>query len=520
MRLRKLSIESFKNLRGFSVSFEDEFTTVLVGPNGTGKSNVLEALIIIFRDLDLGVPPAFTYTLEYECRGATVIVDADPKRTKAQIVISVNGDSVSLKRFARKAGGDYLPSFVFGYYSGPSNRMESHFEPHQTRFADELLRGVDQPLRPLLYARLVHSQFVLLSFFQREDQDRDILREHLQIQDLESVLFVLKKPYWYSPQRRGPQDDPGDPRFWGARGVVRDFLDRLYALALAPLRSRATDRLYLFLKNKRDLMTLAQGYEGQQEFFKALESLYISDLIQDVRTSVKIEGVHNALTFRELSEGEQQLLMVLGLLRFVEAREGLILLDEPDTHLNPAWSLQYTRLLRAQVSDAATTQIMMATHDPLVVAGLTASEVLVMQRGEGGRVSASHPDQDPKGMGVAALLTSEVYGLRSALDLDTLEELDRKRELAIREDLSLEERKELANLSDRLGRLDLTTSVRDPMYKPFVDAMTRVEDKLGLNASILTPEQQKAREAIAEEVAEKVVAESASRPASPEEPGE
>jgi len=35
------------------------------------------------------------------------------------------------------------------------------------------------------------------------------------------------------------------------------------------------------------------------------------------------------------SEGEQQLLLVLGLLKFTAEEEALFLLDEPDTHLNP-----------------------------------------------------------------------------------------------------------------------------------------------------------------------------------------
>ena len=54
--------------------------TVLVGRNGTGKSNLLEALTIIFRDLDLGVRPAFSYELHYLCRGRTITVDANPER--------------------------------------------------------------------------------------------------------------------------------------------------------------------------------------------------------------------------------------------------------------------------------------------------------------------------------------------------------------------------------------------------------------------------------------------------------
>jgi len=62
MRINKLMIAEFKNLKNFFIDFdENSFTTVIVGQNGAGKSNILEALIIIFRDLDLGIHPIFKY---------------------------------------------------------------------------------------------------------------------------------------------------------------------------------------------------------------------------------------------------------------------------------------------------------------------------------------------------------------------------------------------------------------------------------------------------------------------------
>ena len=60
MRLDKLTIGSakdspthqFKNLKNVTIDFDqDQWVTVVIGWNGTGKSNVLEALAIIFRDL-------------------------------------------------------------------------------------------------------------------------------------------------------------------------------------------------------------------------------------------------------------------------------------------------------------------------------------------------------------------------------------------------------------------------------------------------------------------------------------
>jgi len=83
MRLDKLKIDRFKNLQNFSIDFdEDSQTTVLVGRNGSGKSNLLEALILIFRDLDLGEPPQFGYELCYFCRNHQIKIIAKPEIQK------------------------------------------------------------------------------------------------------------------------------------------------------------------------------------------------------------------------------------------------------------------------------------------------------------------------------------------------------------------------------------------------------------------------------------------------------
>ena len=70
MQLKRLCIPNFRNLREIDIAFEtrisptisatEERQTVpirshaLIGQNGTGKSNLIEALIMIFRDIDLG----------------------------------------------------------------------------------------------------------------------------------------------------------------------------------------------------------------------------------------------------------------------------------------------------------------------------------------------------------------------------------------------------------------------------------------------------------------------------------
>ena len=52
MKLKKLHINQYKNLKDFTIDFESgNGLTMLVGNNGSGKSNVLEAISGIFHDL-------------------------------------------------------------------------------------------------------------------------------------------------------------------------------------------------------------------------------------------------------------------------------------------------------------------------------------------------------------------------------------------------------------------------------------------------------------------------------------
>jgi energy-coupling factor transporter ATP-binding protein EcfA2 len=197
-------------------------------------------------------------------------------------------------------------------------------------------------------------------------------------------------------------------------------------------------------------------------------------------------------------------LTVLGLLRFTREDEALFLLDEPDTHLNPVWSLHYLDLLKGVVGEQQTSQIIMATHDPLTIAGLTRDEVRVMYKDESTHhISARIPDHDPKGMGVSGILTSDLFGLRSDLDLETLKLLDEKRDLSVKENLTDEDKRRLGELRDALKDLDLEARVRDPMFRDFVKART-VEESGKTRKIVLTPEEQKIRQELALRALEEV----------------
>lgn len=605
MQLLRIRIPSFRNLRDLDIAFETHLQAAasapadaqpkpirshaLIGQNGTGKSNLIEALITIFRDVDLDREAAFDYMLEYSIRGHAVRIEADTSKQKRPYVW-VDGDRVSQEYLTKndtpgkespdhRRGPRLLPTHIFAYYSGRNERIEVLFQEHQRRFnqrqeitTDEVLseqllesftaseadiRAVedakrrrdarlkqagDDRLRRLFYCRGGHSQLVLLACLLSDDPVFQKVLKNLHIESLESALFVLKEPHRLREKRRGGKFDEqelneGDPRFWYARGnVVSEFLDKLWQVAWAPIEQEATKRidfrgrsekqkqLYLYVPSQEKLKELGGLAGGTDSFFRYAEGAYIGDLIDEVRITVKKRDEHGGkVSFTQLSEGELQMLTVLGLMRITREDHCLFLLDEPDTHLNPIWKLRYFDDIEGVLGDshvggfdsgafdsgvfdtsAGQSQILITTHDPMMVGSLKREQVHILRR-DGGRTMVDVPDEHPQGMGVTGLLKSELFGLSSTLDIETERRLFRRNELFVKSTRTSEEDAELSRLSAELSDLGFSTAdFRDPDYALFVRKMAQHRR---FRKPVLTPEEQAEQDAIADSIIDEILRE-------------
>jgi hypothetical protein len=185
----------------------------------------------------------------------------------------------------------------------------------------------------------------------------------------------------------------------------------------------------------------------------------------------------------------------------------IVLMDEIDAHMHPAWQ----QVLVKRVSEIfQNAQFIVTSHSPLVVGGLEPRQVYRFERDANGMVQISQPEYSLKGLGAAGLLTSGLFGLASHLDIETSEALDRKRQLTAKkldEKIGADELKELGELEEKVADVDFTSSVRDPMYKRFVDAVSKVEAGAQGGAGsmpIVLTEAEKQRKT---ELAEKIVRE-------------
>ena len=533
MHIERLKITEFRNLKDFEIRFTQaaqassgpggdprEFKShAVIGQNGSGKSNLLEAIITIFRDLDLNNAAALDFEMDYTLRGHRIALAAAAGK-KPRVVI--NGERASATNLAEHAR-EYLPSHVFAYYSGKNERIERLFQAHQKQFTQQLRKDQDELIRRLFYCRGGHNQLVMLACLLSQDPVFTRLLNDLNILELDSALFVLKQPHHL--KRTLNEDDllNGDNRFWYARGtVVSEFLDKLWQLAVAPIdevkskqidfrgRSEKQEQLYLFLPDKQALEKLGATVGPPEIFFRYAEGAYIGDLIDEVRITVKHKDSRGNISFDQLSEGELQLLTVLGLMRITSQDHCLFLLDEPDTHLNPIWKLRYFEEIESVIQHgqgqtlSGDSQIIITTHDPMMVGSLRREQVRILRK-ENGRIVVDTPDQHPQGMGVAGLLKSELFGLRSTVDSETLRRMDRRNYLFSKgERRTGAENEELKRLSDELSDLGFASDFKDPYYAMFVRKMAQ---HTKFHQETLTPEERQEQDAIADAIIDDILGE-------------
>ena len=134
---------------------------------------------------------------------------------------------------------------------------------------------------------------------------------------------------------------------------------------------------------------------------------------------------------------------------------GILIIDEIDAHLHPSWQRQ---IIPALISHFPKLQIFCSTHSPLMVAGLKAKQVQLLQRNENNRVIVSRNEENIFGWTVDEILR-HFLGISDPTDIKAEERLVRLQSLKLRQNLTSEEASELKELRRSVSQ-DL---IRGPM---------------------------------------------------------
>jgi len=279
----------------------------------------------------------------------------------------------------------------------------------------------DLDFRRFFYADNHHCQLLLLSLlaFALEDKKiSNLLTEFLDYEELVDFTITFKSPDWNT----GISLKEGVEKFWGTKGTPLSLCNYILSESEGEpvidynskldIDNKIRESITFYLKGNKFIKNAASNYKTGINLFRHLESTFISGLIHEIVIRVKKKNSKDAIQFSELSEGEQQLITIIGLLIFTSQDNTLFLLDEPDTHLNPNWQRDYLKLFN-EFSTLKNNHIIIATHSPLLVQSANDAGLILLELIEG-KPKSDSDSHFIKNWRIDQVLTSEYFGLTSA----------------------------------------------------------------------------------------------------------
>src|SRR5688572_16384097 len=98
MKFKRISIDGYKNLRQCEIVFEQQpLLSAVIGSNGSGKSNLIEAILHILIAVYLRRLPPFDFEFEFESQGRDVKLAGKESR----LTVEVDGVAMPASRFIR-----------------------------------------------------------------------------------------------------------------------------------------------------------------------------------------------------------------------------------------------------------------------------------------------------------------------------------------------------------------------------------------------------------------------------------
>lgn len=429
MKLKSITIHNYKNIPHQTIKFDTDLTSLIIGQNGLGKSNLLEAITLIFvalsdKDDYLNLSNLdgryLSFDLEYFLRGKNIKIIYGIKNVYE---VNIDKDVYNLKpegqydpKIIKKINKDLIPDYFVTYYSGQNKRLEKILKKFEDTYIDGLRKNKETTFltdrRNFLYLKNYHAPLLILTlsiFHEVEVCDKKIyldkfnsLLKHLNIKCIAEFSLKLNSPDWIAKKYSEKITDEikienrytefihlylAEEKkypfpFWGLKSSV-DLLLKCLTKSVEMTEYNNEDDI----KNKSNFTEtiefnnvsiselrkhIIEDFESPLELFYALEALVLLNIL-DVENNLKFdikkgESVSaKNFSFEYLSEGENQFFIVLGIILATGIEETLFLLDEPDTYLNPKWQREYIHHLEEFNLEDDDSHILVTTHSPLLV---------------------------------------------------------------------------------------------------------------------------------------------------------
>lgn len=514
MRLKYLEIPSYKNIEDLKLDFSSELITLLVGRNGLGKSNLLEFIAYIFSTIDLAQKEedfftlnknisskkVFDFIIEYECKASSIFFSVLSKKVEIKIKEKEDKDynAVSFQYF-KKNRIEYTPDYIIGYYSGENSRVKTFFNEHKRKRLLNIRRADNNRNFPAL-GRMFFTEencgellFYTLSTFRNSKDLKSkidkLLYNYLDIDDRSKIAIAFNNPDFAKDYQEKSIENivsnllakNSQNNFWGITGKIDDLIYALYENNIDEPNSYKDEHenenpdIYEFLfiedlQYENLINNLPEYLKDPVHFFDILHSAHELGIIYKIYGELVKNGQLLTLNYSELSEGEQQMLTVLGLILITGRDDCLFLFDEPDTHLNPNWQRDLIEHVKEFNINDDNSHIIMATHSPLVVqSAIEKDDVFIFKKGDKGLIEIETFEHKTNNLRIDQVLLTNLFDIESARPKH-LDPFMQERMAIIRKgEFSEADKKRLEELENEMG------------YLPTGETITEIESLILIN---------------------------------------
>lgn len=353
MKLKSLYIQNYKNLAPITINFESgNGLTMLVGNNGTGKSNVLEAISGIFHDLFKEKPDrkiVCDYTLEY------TLDEINCKIEQRNGTLRCYGENFKSKDafIAQNA-----PNNIIGLYSGEEDRLwTSFYESYYKAYIRRIKTFRHQERMRLMLVNKYYWNVALLTLLLSNNETLSpFIKDELGINDISKIILRFDFRHYD-----------------GVNDLLKTFIDRINPehkvhkqytideLRASIFHSMLTDENGNILVDENGETLLDDTGITDIEVFRYLTQACMpkqEKIIKDISIYF-----NDDITIQQLSEGEKKLILVKTVLEILSDEKTLILMDEPDAHLHETRK----KNLYSIMSEYNNRQIVIASHSPTFI---------------------------------------------------------------------------------------------------------------------------------------------------------
>ncbi|MFH0733329.1 MAG: AAA family ATPase [bacterium] len=377
MRLKSIFISDYKNLKDFSITFnKTKSIDIFTGKNGTGKSNLFEALIEIFEHLyefdKNGYEISFNYKLVYEIENLIIkIAWKDGKLTIDD-------------KERRTVGETKLPDNLLIYYSGHNNKVTTTVNIYERAFRSRIKNaniaetrrfiGVDKSYKQLLLA------FLLIQ--NNDNKAKKFIESKLNIVSIEPELkIILCRPFYASGNSTYDikNNDESD-RYWKPAGITNEFLDRLTNCIAK--ESEKVREIGYFAENERYILyfdikkiQIEFAKDSKQHLFQQFDNLKLIGMLNEISIMVTLKD-NTQIPSDHFSDGQFQSVYIYAIIELFKDINCITLLDEPDSFLHPEWQFEFLdQLFEITNSSITKNHVLMSSHNAVTLVPYKEKEI-------------------------------------------------------------------------------------------------------------------------------------------------